>query len=458
MAQAVTQIRVAFAGRDPRNAWHDRVVAAAGAVNGVAVLDALDDADVIVALDASDGGSKRTPPFGVWRFGFGSGAAVANGAVGTLARLYRESGDPARAVVLHEGWYRGRTAEGWGTPSVPLRVAPWVARALTQVLLGDRRIVEAPLQSTAGCRDLNPPPIPDSIGIRAANAARDLLTRQRWTVGIVTMPLEALLQRESMPEPSWLTNQPGDRFYADPFVVAADRERIELLVEQYRYRSREKTIVGLDVSECGVILRSESQHGIPPHASYPFLLRDGAEMFCIPETFRARRAAAMRRSANNEWTHACDLVSDFPAVDSTIVSRHGRWWLFCTKQGDEDQTELHLFHAADWRGPWQPHPLNPVKSDTRSSRPAGACFELDRALYRPAQNCARRYGAGITINRVVDLTTTSFREEAVWSYVPRPDSAWPDGMHTINSCGAITVVDGLRIERRLGPAHWSGGH
>jgi hypothetical protein len=89
-----------------------------------------------------------------------------------------------------------------------------------------------------------------------------------------------------------------------------------------------------------------------------------------------------------------------------------------------------------------------VKADTRSARPAGRCFELDGALYRPAQNCARRYGAGITINKIVELTPRRFREEAVLSLRPSPSSLWPDGLHTINSIDDVTVVDGLRVERR----------
>jgi hypothetical protein len=143
-----------------------------------------------------------------------------------------------------------------------------------------------------------------------------------------------------------------------------------------------------------------------------------------------------------------DLLTGFPFVDATLVEHDETWWMFCTKQGDEDQTELYAFLATDWCGPWQPHPLNPVKSDTRSSRPAGACFTIGGQLYRPAQNCARRYGAALTINRIVELTPRAFREEPVLSLRPSESSLWPHGMHTINSIGGVTVVDGLRVERR----------
>jgi hypothetical protein len=271
----------------------------------------------------------------------------------------------------------------------------------------------------------------------------------------VPLTIEQIMQQGSLPEPAWLRGQPFDRFYADPFPVARNGNRIHLLVEEYRYRSRQKLLTSLDVAVDGRLLGDARDSGLPAGASYPFLLRVDGALLCLPETFRARRLAAFRRDADHTWSFAGELLRDFPVVDATLVAHDGSWWLFCTKQGDEDQTELHLFFASDWRGPWAPHRLNPVKSDTRSSRPAGACFTIGDRLYRPAQNCARRYGAGITINRIVQMTRTQFREEAVLALGPADGSPWPDGLHTINSLAGVTVVDGLRIERRIGRARAS---
>jgi hypothetical protein len=252
-----------------------------------------------------------------------------------------------------------------------------------------------------------------------------------------------------LPEPAWLIDQPSDRFYADPFLLGVCGDHTRMLVEDYRYSSRRKGLAELHVGPNGELMRSSDPAGLPLQASYPFLLRHHGHTYCLPETFRARRLSVYALdAARGAWTFDRDLLNEFPCVDGTLLERDSRWWLFCTKQGDEDQTDLHLFFADAWTGPWQPHPLNPVKSDTRSSRPAGACFEIGGSVYRPAQNCARRYGAGVSINRLVELTPTAFREETVLTLQPSPSSPWPDGMHTINSAGGVTVVDGLRVERR----------
>jgi hypothetical protein len=429
--------------------WHGAVVDAIRAEKNVALCDGPStDADLVIDLGCSVAASDRG--LGVWRYGFGDGAAVADGAAGTWVRLYRITPDPDRAVVLHEGWYRARTREGWGTWSVRHRVAAWCARTLRQILLGDSQLLQRSPQSTAGCRDLQPPERDRNLGraaVGTVDTVRSWLTRQRWTIGLVPMGIGEILDRGCLPEPVWVEEQPPDRFFADPFLLDVSDRNVRVIAEEYRYRTRTKQLVEIELTRSGRIVHVETPAGLPSAASYPFLYPIGEELYCIPETWTDEHAAAFRRRSAGEWASDRVLLTGFRAVDSTLLQHNGRWWLFCTKQGDEDQTELHLFVAPEWSGPWAPHPLNPVKSDTRSSRPAGACITIDGVVYRPAQNCARRYGAGLTINRIEELSPTSFREVPVVTLKPT-SAAWPDGLHTINSLGGLTVVDGLRVERR----------
>jgi len=451
-----TPIRVAVIGGRPAEGWHARVVESVRAVAEAALIDDAANAHVVIDLDGASVQLKAA--FGVWRYGFGDGAASAGGAKGTLARLYRVTDDPARAIVLHEGWYRAPSRDAWGTRSIGERVAPWCARVLRQIACVRGEVLDSAPQHTVGCIDATPPHDGGGWTNAAADIAREWFTRQRWTIGIVSTSIEEVLHRGALPEPSWLNDQPADRFFADPFPIAIDDRGVRLLVEEYRFGSRRKLLTQLDVSRDGALIAARRADGLPLHASYPFVLRpdrSSRELLCVPETFREARVAAYEKNGNGRWRVCAELLTGFPAVDPTLVQHDGRWWMFCTKQGDEDQTDLHMFFADDWRGPWTPHMLNPVKSDARSSRPAGRLIEIDGTLYRPAQNCARRYGAGITINRVVELTPTAFREEPAMSLEPAQNSRWPHGLHTINGIGSMTVVDGLRIEWRIGPARFA---
>lgn len=258
------------------------------------------------------------------------------------------------------------------------------------------------------------------------------------------LPIEEVIRRRELPEPLWLRGQPEGRFYADPFPLRRDGERLHILVEEYLYAQRRGRISEIEVSLDGRILAAHERITLPVHASYPFLLRRDDGPRCIPEAFESGRVAAYRwADGADAWTPEAELLAE-PLVDSTLVEHDGRWWLFGTRARDE--ASLYLYLAEDWRGPWRPHPRNPVKVDSASARPAGALVRVDGELYRPSQDCSTYYGAALTINRVLELSPGAFREETFCRFAPRADGAWPDGLHTINGLDGITVVDGLRFE------------
>jgi hypothetical protein len=278
----------------------------------------------------------------------------------------------------------------------------------------------------------------------ALRALRRHFRRHRWTVGLVPWPIDEVIRRRELPEPCWLRGQPAGRFYADPFPLRRQGSQLTLLVEDYQYRRQRGSVAELTVELDGRIVAARPRLDFSHHASYPFLLRRGAELYCLPETCQAGRVAAHRwDEAARAFRHHADLV-ERPLVDATLFEHEGRWWLFATLPRDE--ARLYLFWADDWTGPWTPHPANPVKDDLGSARPAGALVSVDGQLYRPAQDCRPHYGAGLAVNRVVELSPRAFREETAFALRPRPGSAWPDGLHSLNGLGDLTLVDGLRFE------------
>jgi len=102
-------------------------------------------------------------------------------------------------------------------------------------------------------------------------------------------------------------------------------------------------------------------------------------------------------------------------------------------------------------GPWTAHPANPVRSDARRARPAGALFAHDGALFRPAQICVPRYGAGLSINRVLRLTPHSYAERQVERVLPDAAQGLL-GLHTMNRAGDLTVADAFTRRRRIAGA------
>jgi len=140
------------------------------------------------------------------------------------------------------------------------------------------------------------------------------------------------------------------------------------------------------------------------------------------------------------------------AVDATPLQYRDKWWLFANLADNATEAtsdELFLFYSDSLlRGPWTPHPRNPIVSDVRRSRPAGPVMVRDGALFRPSQDCSIRYGYGIRINQITTLTEESYAEtevEALWTTWDRKIIA----THTLSHVGSLTVADALQPRLRF---------
>ena len=86
--------------------------------------------------------------------------------------------------------------------------------------------------------------------------------------------------------------------------------------------------------------------------------------------------------------------------------------------------------------------MNPIKYDTPIARGAGKPFTLDGKLYRPVQDCSRTYGGELLIKEITILTPDEFSEDNI----QKISGCLPfnDRIHTFNSNGTITVIDGAQ--------------
>ncbi len=275
-------------------------------------------------------------------------------------------------------------------------------------------------------------------------AFESLLLRAEWNVGVVSRPIHDLLEAPPKWQASWLRTRRRGQFLADPFALA-DANGLHVLAEDY---DRE---VGKGVIS-HVRLRREQESEptpvltLPTHMSYPYAFEHQGERYCVPETAEERVATLYRATQFPRlWEPDGVLLANMAAVDSTLFEWEGRWWLACTDAEQGANLRLLLWYADNPRGPWTPHPGNPVKTDVRSSRPAGTPFVINGVLYRPAQNCSRSYGGSITLNRVLKLSETEFEEDTILSLVPHRAARYNAGIHTVSAVGSMTLIDGKRM-------------
>lgn len=243
---------------------------------------------------------------------------------------------------------------------------------------------------------------------------------------------------------------PSDRFLADPF-LARDGARTFVFVEDFSRRSGYATIGVFEPRRGPGSFRTVLDRGT--HISYPFVFRDGdGDWLMLPETAAEQRITLFRAAPfPDAWVEDTVLIENVRAYDPTLCFHDGTYWLFYASgtPGSALDDELHLASSSSLRGPYVPHPANPVKTDVIGSRPAGRLFHWNGRLIRPAQDSAREYGYAVVFNEVTALTTTTFAEEPIGRLEP----GWVPGnrgSHTWDFLDDIVVVDAKRARRRRG--------
>ena len=282
--------------------------------------------------------------------------------------------------------------------------------------------------------------------------AQDLLYRKfvldRWI--LMVHAGEALC---TSPERFTKVLPPEDRYWADPHVLRRDN-RYYVFMEEVPFTTNKGHIAVLAVDEAGrpageatIVLERDY------HLSYPCVFEHAGEVFMVPESSDNRTVDLYRcTDFPDKWEFVTTLLKDVAAVDTTVLYHEGRWWLFtgvAENRGASFSEELFLFHSDTLLGGrWNPHPANPVVSDARKARPAGAIFAQDGALYRPAQDCSVRYGYAMTLNRITKLSALDYGESETAAITPTWDRKIM-ATHTLAYTPGLTVIDALQPRLRI---------
>lgn len=327
-----------------------------------------------------------------------------------------------------------------------------VTLSLDQVLERAIDLLAGAVAAPAGGAFAPAPPRPVSgasaARFLAAALAAKVLTRllrrgETWNIGwrprtdgIPTDPA-----RWTQSPFTWLPWDPG-RYLADPFVVEHEGRTV-ILCEELPFATGRGVI-------SAVTLDAEGRPGPPRvvlerpyHLSYPFVFRHGGAIWMIPES-SANRTVELYRASRfpDAWELEAVLIRDVCAGDATVELIDGTWWLFCTTTGPHGSSwdALSLFSAPDLRGPWRPHPGNPVLIDAAAARPAGALLRHESGLWRVAQDCRARYGAGLALCRIDRLDGEGFAQ----SVAARLSPGWGAvGCHTFNRSERFEVIDAV---------------
>ena len=239
----------------------------------------------------------------------------------------------------------------------------------------------------------------------------------------------------------WLEN-PAGHFWADPFLIERGGQTW-LFVEDFDRANGKGTIQVTPVADDGQIDGMRTALERPYHLSYPNVFEHAGEVFMMPETLGSGAVELYRaRNFPDDWVLESRLLN-LRCVDATPFERDGRWWMFLSPMPVLGHAPITLLYSADsLTSQWRLHPASPIANDVRSARSAGQVFEQDGRWYRPAMDCAVRYGRALVLHEILRMDEQVYEERQVTAL----ESSWAPsliGVHTYNRAGAWETIDGL---------------
>jgi hypothetical protein len=390
------------------------------------------------AIVPSDDGTPASASTRFWelRGGNGTAAAAVVAVDGGLMRVVAQ--DAARTDPL--SLTRTRNAAAWTSARLVLRCLRRLERDGGVLATQDRIAKPHHL-----------PPAAVTVRHAARTAVRGVAAKSRtawyrdeWFVAVRRRSTDGRVDGAVRALP----NPPG-RYLADPFPIEVNGHHF-IFVEDYSLAAGRGAI---SVFEAGPGDRWSSPRRVlecEHHLSYPFVFEHEGGIYMLPETGEAGRIELHRAvEFPHRWRLDRVLLDGLTALDATLHVQDGLFWLFANiVEGQDDRGQLWLFSSPSLEAVWRPHPRNPIVTDPGTARPAGRLFRREGLLIRPSQDCSRRYGEAVVLNRVDALSPNEYRETAVARIEPN----WLRGIagiHTYTFDSRYECLDGYRRIRRL---------
>ncbi|MDK2840859.1 MAG: hypothetical protein PWQ17_364 [Anaerophaga sp.] len=240
---------------------------------------------------------------------------------------------------------------------------------------------------------------------------RERFLAPRWR--LITMDIEALNEMKRIN--SKVISPPVGLEWADP-MLADSNEGLFLFIEEEVNDKGHISVVRLNRETLSFTEAPQKIIEKPTHLSYPFVFRVGSDWYMIPESSEERKMTIYKSlQFPLVWVPVRNVFENEQWVDTTPFFHDGKWWIFSVKKRVDyasSYQDLFLFYSNDIiNGEWHSHPKNPVVSDVRHARPAGAVFSYRGKLFRPAQNCLHKYGGSLMLCEIIRLTDDDYEEQ-----------------------------------------------
>jgi len=256
-----------------------------------------------------------------------------------------------------------------------------------------------------------------------------LIYSQNWNIGFCEMSPEKLIQSRLLNKIQWMKHPYKDHWFADPFILKVTDNEITVFVEECQIENPKGIICELVVDRKTKKLKNRFVLlELDTHLSYPAIIKSNNKIYVYPENGASGKLIIYEY---DETTHKLInpvCILDEALADATICEQSGKYYLITTKV-PETQERAFLYVSNSLFGPYVQTKEDAVQTNRSCSRPGGSWFYAYNLLYRPAQDCIKGYGAGLSIMGVNKIYP--FQEMKVFSIYPSYFK-YNLGIHTIN--------------------------
>lgn len=238
----------------------------------------------------------------------------------------------------------------------------------------------------------------------------------------------------------WINNGKynGRKWFADPFILEYDDNKVSLLVEEFDYKVHRGRIAKLTIDrnswtvvDCKVILDLET------HLSFPMIWRQGVEVLVCPENYHSGGWNMYRYDSKKERLEFICQIIDKKLTDATIWQDGSIFWILSTYEPRPNGSELTIWKSDAINGQFKE--FQRVRFSENVSRNAGMIFRYEGKLIRPAQECNHVYGHSLSFQEV-EYNDESFNFNEIYRF----NSIHPiydAGAHTFNQYKEMAVID-----------------
>lgn len=272
------------------------------------------------------------------------------------------------------------------------------------------------------------------------NLLRKIQYNQYWNIGFCEQTPEELIRDKQLKPVRWLKHSYRDRWFADPFIYKVTDSEIAVFVEECPMENPKGIICELVIDRKTMRLKERYvMLDKDTHLSYPAIIRHGGKIYVYPENGASGKLNLYEYDEVNHILVNPVCILDEAVADATILEYEGKCYMSATKF-PETQEKAFFYEADTIFGPFKQVGALPFQTEIRCSRQGGNWINMNGCIYRPSQDCSKRYGAAMTIMSVLNIVQNM--QENQYCHIEPLNGRYNLGIHTVNFQDGICVIDG----------------